>query len=161
MNCIEVNYKNICLLSISLLIISCSSTPEPSAEYRRYITGYQKNKISVSAQYNISDSMAHNYIKIWISRQFQDGIREIIIDDMINGIIAGSSKVTSTIFRTEYTEFITYMIFIKDGNATLNIDTINVLGAFFNKNEEAAQEMAYLFFTDFENRIIESFQKIF
>jgi len=146
---------------IITLFVSCSSVPNETKKYNKYFSGVREEKETVVITYDISDSLAHDFIKIWISRQFQDGIREIIVDDIINGIIAGSSKVTTVIFRTEYTEFITYTIFIKNGSANLNIDTIMVTGFFLSENQEAADTMARDIFKKFNYRIKDSFQKIF
>ena len=144
----------------STLIISCSSTPT-TPEPRSFVNGIWQSDIKVVSNYSITDSMAHNKVKLWISRNFDDGIRELVIDDMINGILFGHSQVTTKLFYTEYTEMIIYAIYIKNGTATLDINDIQVYGKFFADNKETASELNQKVFNNFKGRVINSFQNIF
>lgn len=112
---------------------------------------------TVNVTYDVSDSIAYSFIKVWISESMEDGVRGINVDDATNGIIAGRSQLT----RNDYWQNITYRVYIRNGVATLHIVSLEVRGIFIGNSQEEVNATANNICDRILNRLINSFQRIF
>lgn len=120
----------------------------------------QGERNTITVPYNVSDSRAYSFAKIWISEQL-NGERSIRVDDVSNGIISGEAQFT--VMATTY--LLRYRIFIENGNIDLNIQHIELLIDYTymtkpNSQEEAdraARERLQIW----ENRLINTFKEMF
>jgi len=146
------------LVFLALNLAGCSTNPPV---IKTAVGGVQKFDQTVVVNYDVSDSIAHSLIKIWISENMNDGVRGINVDDAMNGIIAGRSQVTRNLYPVEYYEDITYRIYITNGIATLHLVSIWVYGKFIAEDLENANTAAENILDRLSDKLKNSFLRIF
>jgi len=157
-NFTETKNRAVCffLLCAVSAVLSCAS--EPDTGIKDYTAGIRNaDKETVVVNYNISDSGAFSLVNIWILEQFKNGVNRLDVNDNTNGIITGTGEINTF----DITRSMSFRIFIKNGNATLHIDQIQVSGSVYAESLESANQKLELLFFRWKENIKKSFQNIF